>query len=151
MYELVTKLNDDAVSSLEVLQQEVEFRTDDIRVGKNAPSVMSVYKHSKWYNWNRIQKATFKEAMGSHVDTAVVGWFVTFPRSGFLDVMTYWQDMVSAGTVVAYSLTDNNKIIVSGQEVTLNKGEGIKFSLKEIHEIKPEGFERNWACLMQLL
>lgn len=150
MYDKITRLNDESLEILQNLISQVPFRSDNIRIGVNKTSNKSVYSESKWYNWNRQQKIQFKEAMGSLVDTAVVGWFIKFPQNGFLDKMDYWLDKTSAGTIVAYSLNNNNKIIMQDQEVKCDLGEGISFSLKQIHEIKPESFERNWACLMQL-
>jgi len=151
MYNTLTRLQEETVAQLEALMGELNLSQNDIRPGMNAPEVMSVYKHSKWYDWNRLQKNKFKELLGSEVDKAVVGWYLSLPVNGFMDKMDYWQQMVSAGTVVAYSLTDNNSIIVGDSTVTLQRGEGIKFHLKELHEIKVANFERNWACLMQLV
>jgi len=150
MYKIETQLTADAIDSLESLLQEIEFKSNDIRPGVNAPEIMSVYTHAKWYDWNRQQKNTFKNAFGDHINTAVVGWFITFPESGFLDIMDYWQNLPSAGFVVAYSLTDNNSIKIGNDSVILQKGEGISFSLKELHEVSAESFERRWACVMQL-
>jgi len=150
MYKTLTSLNQESVELLQTLKDEVRFRSDNIRIGANKTANRSVYSESKWYDWTRDQKSQFKTAMGNLVDNAVVGWFINFPKNGFLDEMDYWLDKTSAGTIVAYSLTDNNKIIIQDEETVCQIGEGISFSLKQIHEIKPEPINRTWACIMQL-
>jgi len=151
MYTLLQKLEEEKIKSLNDLLHSVNFQNKDIRPGKNAPQIMSVYNHSKWYNWQREQKNNFIEALSNYSNTAVVGWFLSLPADGFLDTMDYWQNMVSAGTITAFSLTDNNPIIIEGSTLTIERGAGIQFHLKQLHEIRPATFERNWACLMQLI
>lgn len=151
MYETLKKLDQDSINSILDLKNQVKFRSDNIRIGASGVSNRSVYTESKWYDWSREQKTQFQQALGNLIDTAVVGWFITFPIRGFLDKMDYWLDKTSAGTVVAYSLTDDNNITIDNETVILQKGEGVRFSLKQIHEVKTENRERSWVCLMQLL
>ena len=151
MHETLTTLDSTSVDALLDIKENVNFSSNNIRIGKNSLDKLSVYSNSKWHDWTRDQRSSFKNILSSHIDTAVIGWFITFPaNTGFLDTMDYWVDKPDSGTVVAFSLTNNNNITIAGNTVTLNKGEGIKFSLREIHEVGIASSERSWACLMQL-
>lgn len=146
-------LNEETVSRLQSLNAEVAMTDHNRRVGANGAARMSVYTYSKWHTWNRLQKTQFKQSFGSEVDTAVIGWFLHFPPiTGFLDLMTAWVDTkTSAGTIIAYALDNNQTIILNNTPVIVNKGEGIKFSLRVPHEIRQSSTGQHWACLMQLV
>lgn len=151
MHETLTTLDSSTVDALVGLKSDITFASDNIRIGENGLAKLSVYNYSKWYNWSREQRETYKDLLSDYVDTAIVGWFISFPaNTGFLDNMTYWKDKSDSGTVVAFSLTNNNTIKIAGNTITVNKGEGIRFSLRQVHEVELASFERNWACLMQL-
>ena len=62
--------------------------------------------------------------------------------------MNAWSNETVAGTIVAYSLSDNNSITIESQTLTLERGQGVEFSLKNIHSVSTSDIERNWACLM---
>jgi hypothetical protein len=152
MYEIMTPLTSESIEILTALQHSVSMDSRNIRLGKNGYDKLSDYEESKWTSWTRQEKSTYKAVMGNLIDKSLIGWFLRFPEnSGFLDEMDYWVNRPSAGLVVAYALKDNQKICIAGEEITVNKGEGIRFSLKEIHEVKSGQSEQIWACLMQLL
>ena len=151
MYTNLPKLNQENIDKLTELRFQVTFTDKDKRVGSSGLEKMSVYTYSKWKGWSRSQVATFKGALDKTlVDKALIGWFFKFPSTtGFLDLMTTWVGK-DCGIVSAFSLEDNQKIWLNGEEITLNKGEGIQFSLSVPHEVKAASFEQNWACLMSL-
>lgn len=151
MYSSVTKLDTASVAELDQLTQEVEFSYGDVRPGANAPSVVSKLGHSKWYDWSRTQKNNFKNLLQPHTEKAVVGWLLKFPENGFLDTQDYWVDTRNAGTIVAYSLTDGNRLEVAGERIECKRGEGVRFALNQLHSVPAEKYERNWACLMQMV
>jgi hypothetical protein len=151
MYKNLPKLNQENIDKLNSLRSQVPFTDKDRRAGSSGLQKMSIYTYSKWKSWNRSQVLTFKESLDqSLVDKALIGWFLKFPATtGFLDLMTTWVGK-DCGIVSAFSLEDNQKIWLNGEEITLNKGEGIQFSLSVLHEVKTANFEQNWACLMSL-
>ena len=124
---------------------EVTFRDDDDH-GNN------VIETSKWLAWTREQRAAFKEALPSeYVDQALIGNFLHVPaKTGYLEPQTYWVNTKIAGTMFSYALS-NLEIIIDGEVVKVAKGQGIKFSLKTVHEIKSKSSAQNWACLMLLV
>lgn len=151
MHKILTKLNQETVVELYELQNRVQFVNTDRRLGSSGLQKMSVYSYSKWKTWNRIDVSSFKGSFDkSIIDKSIIGWFLKFPpNTGFLDLMTTWVGKDS-GVISAFSLEDNQKIWLDGKEITVNKGEGIEFSLSVPHEIKSEKFEQKWACLMSL-
>lgn len=153
MYENLTALDSSTVDQLLVLKGAVPFTNKNIRLGSGGIENRSVYTYSRWYEWNRTQKSTYETALGSAlIDKSIVGWFLDIPaNTGFLDLMDNWVDEPMAGTVVAYSLANGQEIIINGSTVTVNRGEGIRFSLKMPHEIKTSASGQQWACLMQLI
>lgn len=152
MIEQIENLEADKIATLKDLQNNVEFVSDRIRLGANGVSKLSVYSFSKWKTWDRDTRNRFKECFNSeYVDNALIGWFLHLPaNTGFLDQQNAWVNEKVAGTVVAYSLSDSNNIWIAGNEARISTGEGIKFNLKSIHEIKMSGTDKNWACLMLL-
>jgi len=151
MHETLEQLDNATVDSLINIKADVAFSSNNVRIGTNGLDKLSVYSTSKWHDWSLEQRNNFKTLLNDHMSTAIVGWFLEFPgNTGFLDEMDYWVDKPDSGTVVAYSLVNNNSITVAGQTVTLQKGEGIKFSLKQIHKVDIASSTRSWACLMQL-
>lgn len=151
MYEKLTNLNSNQLDALQQLFGNVDFTDKNIRVGASGTTKMSKYVHSRWYDWNRQQKTSFKNCFNpAYSENALVGWFLKFPANqGFLDLMNYWVDKKMAGVVVAYALT-NNTIIINSNQISVKAGEGIKFSLKNPHEIRVSPAEQRWACLMLL-
>lgn len=152
MIERIGNLEATAIATLKSLQDTVNFKSDRIRLGANGAANISVYSFSKWKEWNRETRNSFKECFKStDIENALIGWFLHLPaNTGFLDQQTAWVNETAAGTVIAYSLTDNNNITIDGTEASLSTGEGIKFSLKNIHEIKTSDSDKSWACLMLL-
>lgn len=153
MHENLTSLDSSKVDSLLTLKSAVTFTDKNIRLGEGGADNRSVLTYSRWYEWNRTQKATFESALGSTlIEKSIVGWFLNIPaNTGFLDEMRNWVNEPMAGTVVAYSLTDGQNIVLNGTTVTVNRGEGIRFSLKVPHKIDTSASGQQWACLMQLI
>lgn len=151
MYKLETSLSNESLTTFDSLIALVPFNNNNIRVGANGIEKLSKYSYSRWYDWTADQRAAFKHAFGASSNKALVGWFLIFPENtGFLDLMTYWQDKTMAGNIIAYSLNDNQRIWLDGAEITVNRGEGLKFSLKVPHEVKSSNITQNWVCIMQL-
>jgi hypothetical protein len=151
MYTKLIKLQDDKIVFLDNLSNQVNYRSNNIRVGASGSEKMSIYSYSKWFDWNRIQRKEYKSCFDKDLlDSAMMGWFLKFPRnSGFLDLMTYWVGNKLAANVVSFALADQD-IIINGQKITVLRGEGIKFNLGTPHEIKPSSNEMRWVCLMLL-
>lgn len=153
MHENLTTLDSSIVSNLETLSSQVTFTDKNIRLGAGGIDNRSVYTYSKWYDWNRTQKNSFKGLFDSSViDKTLVGWFLKLPaNTGFMDLMNTWIDTPESGTILAYALKDNQKIILDGSEITVAKGAGIKFKLSVPHKIETSATGQDWACLMQLI
>ena len=147
---LKTALSSANLTALDALKSNVDFVSGVIRLGANNYGNLSKYEVSKWKGWNRTQRSAFKSYFAEEdINKAVIGYFIKFPaNTGFLDEMNAWDGETVAGTIIAYSLTDNNSITIDGQVVTLQRGQGVEFSLKNTHSISTAGVERNWACLM---
>jgi hypothetical protein len=150
MYTLRDALSSENLTALNTLKSGVTFVSNNIRLGVNNVDRLSVYDYSKWKTWTRTQRSNFKNCFAeADVNKAVIGYFLKFPaNTGFLDEMNTWQDATSVGTIVAYSLTENNSITIDGQTVSVAKGQGIEFSLKNTHAVSASATESNWACLM---
>ena len=145
-----TELSVENLTALDTLRSNVAFVSNSIRLGANDYGNLSKYEVSKWKNWNRTQRSTFKSCFASaDIDKAVIGYYLTFPaNTGRLDTMNAWQNANAAGTIVAYSLTDGNTIYVDGATLTVNRGQGIEFSLTDIHSVSTNTTQSDWACLM---
>lgn len=153
MYTKLPALSDANVEELINLKGELTM-TDAIghrvRVGKNIQEKVSSYLYSRWFTWNRHQRATYKSIIPEHiVKRALQCWFLEFkPVTGFLDEMTYWVGKPGSGTVIAYALQDGMSIELDGRRVYVPKGEGISFSLCTIHQVHPNPNGGLWACVM---
>ena len=147
---LKTALSSANLTALDALKSNVDFVSGVIRLGANNYGNLSKYEVSKWKGWNRTQRSAFKSYFAEEdINKAVIGYFIKFPaNTGFLDEMNAWDGETVAGTIIAYSLTDNNSITIDGKIVTLQRGQGVEFSLTNTHSISTAGVERNWACLM---
>ena len=152
MYTILDTLPEPTVVALEQIKTEVTFSNTKIRPGLNAPDRMSVYNYSKWTAWDRTQRNAVKEMFDPWlVDHALVAWFLEFPKNrGFLDVMNYWQNQPTAGKITAYALTDQD-IVLDNERVTVDRGQGIHFGLKTLHEIKGKAKDQVWFCFMTLV
>jgi len=150
MYTRRNNLSLENITVLETLKNSVPYISNSTRIGKNNFDGLSVYEFSKWKTWNRDQRKSFKQCFETaDIDKSVIGWFLKFPANkGFLDTMTAWQDVTVAGTIVAYSLTENNNITINGEKIAVDKGHGLEFSLKNAHSVSALETEGNWACLM---
>lgn len=150
--ETLPTISNEAIDKLKSILSSVELSSTGRRIGENGTDNMSVYETSRWYDWNMTNVEEFKSQFDpAHVEKAITGWFLHLPaNTGFLDVMDYWVDKPDSGIAVAYSLTDNNSIIIDGSTHTCNAGDGIKFSLRNKHEIKASSADKSWACLLLL-
>jgi len=153
MYTLLPALDDGKVEALAELRQELtlsESTGTRLRIGKNIRDKESRYKYSRWFSWNRHQRAKYKELIPEPiVKRALQCWFLEFePHVGFLDTMTYWVGQESCGTVIAYALQDGMYINLAGNNIPVQKGEGIAFHLSTIHQVNPSQLGGLWACVM---
>lgn len=151
MYITTQNLSEENIQKLSEISSEINFIDTDKRMGANGFAKPSIYTYSKWKTWNRVQVQEFKSVFPSgDIDTAIIGWYLKLPaETGFLDLMNTWVGK-PCGSVIAYSMTDDQNIWLNNQEVTLKKGQGIKFKLSVPHEIKPSPQEQIWACIMQV-
>jgi len=155
MHVIYPALDEQNVKALVELRSEFELpnvRSNSRRMGENSCHNLSVYKNTRWFSWNRDQRQRFKDALPKKQwEKAVVGWFLDFPaKEGFLDRMTTWVNEVQSGTIIAYALRTNQSILINDEPVMVKKGEGIGFSLRNIHEIKRSQEGQLWACVMVL-
>ena len=153
MYTIKENLDLENLNKLKQLASIVEYSSTSTRLGVNNFDALSVYEFSKWNKWTRNQRLEFKSCLPQEeIESSVIGWFLNFPATtGFLDTMDYWKDTVSAGTITAYSLTPNNKIIIDNEEINVSEGKGIKFSLRNAHAVNTSQTESRWACLMLMI
>ena len=150
MYKIETTLTNSSLTTFDILINQIQFVSDNIRLGANGTAKISNYSYSRWYDWTADQRMAFKSAFGPEVDKAIVGWFLTFPaNTGFLDLMTYWEDKKMAGKIIAYALHNNQRMCINGIEQTINRGEGVKFSLRVPHEVNINSIKQDWVCIMQ--
>lgn len=152
MFKHYEKLTNEEVESLIELSKDVKFKDSKgsrMRVGANAPKVLSVYNYSKWFEWKHKQRELFKTAFPEVVLPKVLqGWFLEIPAGdGLLDLMNIWVGKPHSGRIVATALKDQ-VIFLDNKEVRLQKGEQIGFSLCTLHEIKPSTEGQLWACVM---
>lgn len=127
--------------------------TSRMRIGASGQSKLSVYKDTRWFKWSPEQRQRFKDAFPNKMHTkALVGYFIEFPKNGgFLDEMDAWADQGDAASVIiAHALKDGQNIVISGEKVVLNAGEGIAFKISKVHEVKPSEFDALWANTMVL-
>jgi len=152
MYIKLEKLNSNQIDNLSDLISSVTFTDKNKRIGANGIENFSIYNYSKWHEWDRNKKILFKSSLPSiYAEKSLIGWFLHLPpETGFLDLMDAWVGQTMAGTVVAYSLTEDQQISINNENVTLERGEGIKFCLRYAHEIRPSELGQYWACLMIL-
>lgn len=150
--ETLPAISNETVDNLKSILSSVQLSSTGRRIGEHGVDNMSVYETSRWYDWDMTKVQEFKNQFNpTHVEKAITGWFLHLPaNTGFLDVMDYWVDKPDSGTAVAYSLTDGNSVVINGTTYTCNAGEGIKFSLRNKHEIKTYSADRSWACLLLL-
>jgi len=153
MYTKLPALTDAQVEDLVKLQSELtmsESTGHRLRVGKNILEKESKYSYSRWFSWNRHQRALYKSIIPEHiVKRSLQCWFLKFaPVSGFLDEMTYWVGKPGSGTCISYALQDGMSIELDGRVVHVPKGEGISFSLCTVHQVHPSKLGGLWACVM---
>lgn len=146
----LSKENVEALTQLYAELDPPEAVSHHRRNGVNIQNNLSVYKNTKWFWWSRKQRQLFKDNyLPAFTSKALVGYFIEFPaKRGFLDRMEAWVDASSAGVIIAYALHDNQHIWLDDKKVVLSKGEGIAFSLRRVHEVKPSKTRAVWANLM---
>lgn len=152
-YYLLPNLESDKVEALKSLYAELKpplaesFRR---RRGVNTNKRLSQYRTTKWFTWNQAQRDMFRLNYPERYHSkSIVSYFIEFPKNhGFMDRMTTWVGDRHCGTIIAYALNDGQHILINDQKVTLNKGEGMVFNLKHIHEVKPSTINSLWANVM---
>ncbi|MNF35470.1 hypothetical protein D3C81_331420 [compost metagenome] len=154
-YTHLPKIETEAVEALRTLYTEFNPRfatAQRRRVGANTNQNLSVYKDTRWFKWSAEQRKRFKDAFNNspHVARALVGYFLEFPKnSGFLDLMDTWADQGErSAIIVAYAMYDGQHILINGQKVILNAGEGIAFHVSQLHEVKKSKLDALWANTM---
>ncbi|QBJ02717.1 hypothetical protein MZD04_gp191 [Pseudomonas phage Psa21] len=153
MYTILPALDQDTVDKLIALRKELTMSDSTgtrLRIGKNIRDKESRYRYSRWFSWNRHQRAKYKELIPEQiVSRSIQCWFLEFePEVGFLDTMTYWVGMPSCGTAIAYALQDDMYINLEGNNIHVKKGEGIAFHLSTVHQVNPSSAGGLWACVM---
>lgn len=150
-YQVYKDLPTTAVDSLIELASRVTFKDSyghRCRMGANGAANLSVYENSKWFDWNRKDRAQFKAAFPEQQLTpAIIGYFLRIPKGGHLDKQTVWVDRDKCGSMVVVALQDQT-FWIEGHELKMTKGQSIGFHLSKVHEIKPAEDGQLWACLM---
>jgi hypothetical protein len=152
MYKKLPTLTSSSIKQFENLYSSVEMKDFPVRLGVHGASKPSYYFSSKWYDWKHDQREGFKSAFPEpYADYAVSGYFINFPAEiGRLDLQDYWVGSRMAGNMISYSLTDNI-IYINDEGISVKKGEGITFNLREYHEVKAtSAHDQKWACLMTM-
>lgn len=149
----VAGLSPTAVHVLSDLAANVAFTRSEShrrRMGANGQDALSQYLYSRWYTWDRKQRLRFKRALPQPlIERALVGWFLALPPGdGFLDRMEAWVGVPMSGTVVAYALNRDQRVLLNDTEVFVPQSEGLIFNLQVVHEIKPSPTGQLWACVM---
>lgn len=149
----VKKLTEERIEKLLELHDTVKPQlavSHRRRNGVNIEKNLSVYTYQRWFNWNRHQRGFFRSCFPPELaGKAITGYFIGFPaEEGHLDLMLTWVDRIGSGTMIAYALHDNQHVWLDGRKVTVNKGEGIAFSLKVPHQVKHSTEEALWANIM---
>lgn len=153
MHRLYVPVSEVSQQTLQALSQEVNFKeaySIRRRMGDNGNQALSVYRTSNWYDWTSAQRELFKAQLPTRqVEMAMTGWFLELPaQTGFLDRITTWKDSADAGVIIAYALEGPQSLWLNDTEVTVKARQGIGFSLRTTHEIKPSTAGQRWACLM---
>ncbi|WDS62252.1 hypothetical protein [Pseudomonas phage D6] len=153
MYTLLPALDEKQVEELVALRGELTMLDSvghRLRVGKNILEKESKYQYSRWFSWNRHQRAKYSSIIPENiVKRSLQCWFLEFsPHTGFLDTMTVWVGSKGCGTVIAYALQDGMHINLEGDTVYVKKGEGIAFRLSTVHQVNESPLGGLWACTM---
>lgn len=149
----VPSLTTSQLASLKQLYRnmpELKQPVEPLHLGDNGLENPSIFQTVHWFDMTRKQRHQFKEAFpDAIIQRAVNGWFLRFPkRTGRLDRMTHWVGQPLTGSVVSYSLADNQVFSVDDVEMTFNAGDGVGFALNQPHEVKPSKDGQRWACVL---
>lgn len=152
MYNRLQNLSTENIQNLLNVASQVNFIDTNKRMGANGVENPSIYTYSKWKTWSHSHRQLYKSMFNADdIDKALIGWYLKFSAdTGFLDLMTTWVTGRHCGSVIAYSLNNNQNLWLQGQELVLQQGEGIKFKLNVPHEVKQSSQEQLWACIMQV-
>lgn len=153
MHKLLDKLDDTVRNELLTLSKSITFKpavSHRRRMGMSGKNKLSVYNNSKYLKWTSEQRATFNTCLGKELtDKALVCWFVEFPaETGFLDKLNTWVKNVSPAWLVCYLVEGKGKVTLNDQVIELEAGQGIAYSLANIHGVESTQEGSLWACVM---
>lgn len=149
----VDNLSEAQVAELLALSSELSFKLSESyrrRMGDNGMDNPSMYHYSKIFDWKKVQRERFRAIIPEeHRRLMVQGYFLKLaPVTGVIDRIDQWKTGSLAGKILAYALQDNQIFYLEDKRYVLNKGEGIFWSLRLAHEIKPCADGQHWACVM---
>lgn len=144
-------LTEAQLKQLRELAGQVSFRDTDRQFDHSPECGRNHYRYSKWLGWGLEKRKLFKSLFPKDVMSfASVGWFLDLPATtGVLGRMTHWVNKRNSGYFVSYNIGEDALTIhIDDRPVVVKSGEGICFSARHIHELKPADFRRLWACVM---
>lgn len=152
-YKTTSPLPKAALGTLKTLYSKMPELTqpnEPLHLGDGGVNRPSVFEDVKWFDMTSGEREKFKSTLPSKVvEKAVNGWFLRFPpRTGRLDRMTHWEGQALTGSIVAYSLDNNQEFYINDERFVLQAGEGVVFPLNIPHEVKPSKHGQRWACVL---
>lgn len=152
-YRMLGKLPAATIEKLLEISERVTYVFSSgsrMRIGNNAPHVVSKYHYSKWFEWKGADREIFRGLFPKEIiDKAIQCWFLKYdPEVGMLDEMTFAVNARFPSSFIVTALQNGQEIIINGQSVTVNKGEVLTFQASTIHEVKPSKKGQLWACIM---
>lgn len=152
-YRTLGVMDPESVDKMLTLSGEVKYSFSSgsrMRIGRNAPKVLSKYHYAKWFKWKAGQRQRFKDIYPEYLIPMITqAWFLKFdPVEGQLDEMVFAANTKLAGTFVITALKDAQEMLIDGKIVVVNKGETITFNASTLHEVKPSENGQLWLCTM---
>lgn len=153
MHKLLEKLDETVRNELLTLSKSVTFKpaiSHRRRMGMSGKDKLSIYNNSKYLKWTSEQRSIFKTCIGDKLaNKALVSWFVQFPaETGFLDKLNTWVNSPSPAWLYCYLVEGKGKVGLNEQVIELEAGQGIAYSLANIHSVETTQEGSLWACVM---
>lgn len=153
MYRKLPKLSTDKLDDLLELSKVIVFKpaiSHRRRMGMSGKDNLSIYNNSKFLRWNDLQRKQFNASLPQEViNKSLVNWFVHFPANiGFLDKLDTWINNVSPAWLTCYLVKGKGLVTLNGETIEINEGEGITYSLANIHSVEITQEGSLWACVM---